>query len=154
MGLKEELKQNKPFQSLEHEAQLNVVRTGAVLMDDVELLLKPLGISPTQFNVLRILRGSPKGLCRNDLRDRMLTRMPDVTRLLDRMEKIGWIERERDLEDRRMVWTRITEKGLQTLARTEEAVEATHRSRFAGFSPVEMQTLIELLTKVRQAQSG
>lgn len=150
MGLKEELKQNKPFQSLEHEAQLNVVRTGAILMDDVELLLKPMGISPTQFNVLRILRGSPKGLCRNDLRDRMLTRMPDVTRLLDRMEKIGWIERERDVEDRRMVWTRITDEGLRILAEVEDEVERTHRSRFASFSDQEMQTLIALLTKVRQ----
>ena len=94
--LRDEIKQNKPFESLEQEAQLNIIRTGSLLLDDVEQFLKPYGVTATQYNVLRILRGAhPAGLCRNELRDRMLTRMPDVTRLLDRMEEVGLVERER-----------------------------------------------------------
>jgi hypothetical protein len=85
--LRDEIKQNKPFTSLEQEVQLNIVRTGALLMDEAEQILRPYGITATQFNVLRILRGSePDGLCRNELRDRMLTRMPDTTG--------GWFVRE------------------------------------------------------------
>src|ERR671939_241498 len=97
--LREELKQRKPFTSLEQEAQLSVVRTSAMLVDAFERMLKPYGITATQYNVLRILRGAePDGLCRNDLRDRMITRMPDVTRLLDRMEEAGLVARSRDNE--------------------------------------------------------
>ena len=78
--LRDELRQTRPFQSLEQEAHLNLMRTAAVLTDRFELMLKPAGITPQQFNVLRILRGAgPDGLCRNELRDRMLTRMPDMT---------------------------------------------------------------------------
>ena len=82
--LRDDLRQNKPFKSLHEEAMLNVVRTSATMTDAIEEFVKPHGISSTQYNVLRILRGAePAGLCRNELRDRMLTRMPDVTRLLD-----------------------------------------------------------------------
>src|ERR1044072_8765323 len=116
MTLRDEIKQTKPFSSLEQEARLNIVRTGAMMMDEIEQFLKPYGVTATQYNVLRMLRGSePDGLCRNELRDRMLTRMPDVTRLLDRMEEAGLVERKRDSEDRRMVTSRITKKASQLL---------------------------------------
>lgn len=89
-NLRDEIKQRKPFRTLHEEAALNVVRTSAMLSDTFERVLKPYGITATQYNVLRILRGSePDGLCRNEIRDRMLTRMPDVTRLLDRMGGCG-----------------------------------------------------------------
>src|SRR3982751_2286899 len=100
-SLQQDLKQKKPFRTLQQEAYLAVVRTSTTLTDAMEDLLKPSGISATQFNVLRILRGSgAEGLCRNALRDRMLTRMPDMTRLLDRMEEAGLGGRAREGEGR------------------------------------------------------
>src|SRR5215216_2640027 len=108
-SLQDDIQQRKPFSSIQQEAFLSVVRTSASLTDAMEDLLKPHGLSTTQYNVLRILRGSrPDGLCRNELRDRMLTRMPDMTRLLDRMEESGLVTRSRERDDRRMVLTRIT----------------------------------------------
>src|SRR5688500_12106387 len=106
--LREELRQSRPFATPSHEAHLSVLRTAAVLTDAIEQALRPYGITGAQYNVLRILRGSPDGLCRNEVRDRMLTRMPDVTRLLDRMEDAGLIWRARGVEDRRLVTTRLT----------------------------------------------
>jgi DNA-binding MarR family transcriptional regulator len=149
--LLEELRQTKPFASLEEEALLSIVRTSAVLMDEFEQMLKPHGITATQYNVLRILRGSePGGLCRNELRDRMLTRMPDVTRLLDRMEEAGLVERARGAEDRRMVGTRITKDALRLLAKLDKVVADDQKRRFQGVSGKQLQSLIDVLGKVRQ----
>ena len=151
MSLRDEIKQTKPFSSLEQEAQLNIVRTGAMMMDEIEQFLKPYGVTATQYNVLRILRGSePDGLCRNELRDRMLTRMPDVTRLLDRMEESGLVARTREDEDRRMVRSRITSVGLKLLADVDGATLEEHRRRFEKLDDDQMRTLIDLLTLVRQ----
>ena len=152
--LQAELKQNKPFHSIEQEALLSVVRTSAHLMDRFELFLRPYGITGTQYNVLRILRGSePEGLCRNELRDRMLTRMPDVTRLLDRMEEAGLVERTRDNEDRRMVTSRITKKSLELLAQLDPLVAENEKQSFSGISPDQIQTLIDVLEVVRRADA-
>ncbi|HEX7940476.1 MAG TPA: MarR family transcriptional regulator, partial [Gemmatimonadaceae bacterium] len=131
--LQQDLKQKKPFRSLQQEAYLSVVRTSTSLMDAMEDLVKARGISATQYNVLRILRGSgAEGLCRNELRDRMLTRMPDMTRLLDRMEDAGLVVRAREGDDRRMVMTRITEKGRRLLDELDAPVMALHRKQMAG----------------------
>lgn len=149
--LREELKQRKPFTSLEQEAQLSVIRTSAMLVDAFERMLKPYGITSTQYNVLRILRGAePDGLCRNDLRDRMLTRMPDVTRLLDRMEESGLIDRTRETSDRRMVMTRITAKGKRLLDELEDDVEREHERAFGALTKEQMRTLIAHLAAVRE----
>ncbi|HUQ80727.1 MAG TPA: MarR family transcriptional regulator [Gemmatimonadaceae bacterium] len=149
--LRDEIKQTKPFTSLEQEAQLNIVRTGAVLLDDVEQLLRPYGITATQYNVLRILRGSePGGLCRNELRDRMITRMPDMTRLLDRMEDAGLVVRSREDEDRRMVRSRISAAGLKLLSDLDDVVVLEHKRRFEQLDEAQIHTLIELLTLIRQ----
>jgi DNA-binding MarR family transcriptional regulator len=149
--LRDEIKQNKPFDSLEQEAQLNIIRTSSLLLDDIEQLLRPYGVTATQYNVLRILRGSePGGLCRNELRDRMLTRMPDVTRLLDRMEEVGFVARSREDDDRRMVRTRITATGLKLLADVDIGAEREFKSRLQMLSESQLQTLIDLLTIVRQ----
>jgi DNA-binding MarR family transcriptional regulator len=148
--LREELRQRKPFSGLEQEAQLGVVRTASLLVDAFEQMLKPYGITATQYNVLRILRGAePEGLCRNDLRDRMLTRMPDVTRLLDRMEDAKLVARARDSEDRRMVSTRITPKGLRLLDELDDPVTQEHMRRFHHLTKAQLKTLIELLDAVR-----
>jgi DNA-binding MarR family transcriptional regulator len=150
--LREELKQNKPFNSIEQEALLSVVRTSALLMDRFELFLRPYGITSTQYNVLRILRGAePDGLCRNELCDRMLTRMPDVTRLLDRMEEAGLVERTRESDDRRMVSSRITKKASQLLATLDPLVAENERQSFSGITPDRIQTLIDVLDAVRNA---
>jgi DNA-binding MarR family transcriptional regulator len=149
--LLEELRQTRPFASLEEEALLAIIRTSAVLMDDFDQMLKPHGITATQYNVLRILRGAePNGLCRNELRDRMLTRMPDVTRLLDRMEEAGLVERARGDEDRRMVGTRITKGALRLLAKLDKVVAEDQKRRFVGVSAKQLQSLIDVLGTLRQ----
>lgn len=149
--LRDEIKQRKPFTSVEQEALLNIVRTGSLLMDEIEQFLKPYNITATQYNVLRILRGSePEGLCRNELRDRMLTRMPDVTRLLDRMEDAGLVARARETEDRRMVRSRITAAGLGLLDEIDELARDEEKKRLGKLDATQLRTLIELLTIVRQ----
>jgi len=149
--LQEEIKQTKPFSSLEQEAHLSVIRTAAILMDEVEKFLRPYEITGTQYNVLRILRGAePDGLCRNEVRDRMLTRMPDMTRLLDRMEDAGLVVRSRERDDRRMVLTRISPRGQKLLADIDDAVQKEHKTRFNRLNDSELRTVIELLAKVRQ----
>jgi DNA-binding MarR family transcriptional regulator len=152
-SLQQDLKQKKPFRSLQQEAYLSVVRTATLLTDAMEDLVKSQGISATQYNVLRILRGSgADGLCRNALRDRMLTRMPDMTRLLDRMEEAGLVVRVREGEDRRMVMTRITEKGRQLLDDLDAPVMALHRKQMAGLTDAQLRLLSDLLTLVREGR--
>ena len=148
--LQHDLKQKKPFRSLQQEAYLSVVRTATTLTDAMEDLVKARGISATQYNVLRILRGSgAEELCRNELRDRMLTRMPDMTRLLDRMEDAGLVVRAREGDDRRMVMTRITEKGRRLLDDLDAPVMALHRKQMAGLTDAQLRSLSDLLTLVR-----
>lgn len=148
--LQAELRQRKPFSSLQQEAHLNVVRTGALLQHAFEQLLKPYGISNTQYNVLRILRGAePDGLCRNELRDRLLTRMPDVTRLLDRMEFVGLVARSRDGTDRRQVSTRITTEGRRLVDELDAVVAAEHQRCLGHLNKQQLAMLIELLTIAR-----
>ncbi len=153
--LKEDLRQRKGFRSLQQEAFLNVLRPSSTLTDDLDELLRPYGISATQYNVLRILRGSgPDGLCRNELRDRMLTRMPDMTRLLDRMEEAGWVTRAREREDRRMVLTRISVAGQELLKELDAPVDALHRTQLDRLTDDQLRSLIDLLTLVREGGVG
>lgn len=153
--LQQDLRQTKPFSSLQQEAYLSVVRTSSTLTDMVEDLLKPFGISGTQYNVLRILRGAgDEGLCRNELRDRMLTRMPDMTRLLDRMEEAGLVTRSRERDDRRMVLTRITARGRELLSQLDRPMNDLHRKQLAQLDDDQLRSLIDLLTLVRQSGGG
>ena len=153
--LQEDLRQTKPFGSLQQEAYLSVVRTTSALTDRVEDLLKPYGISATQYNVLRILRGAGQGgLCRNELRDRMLTRMPDMTRLLDRMEEAGLVRRSREQEDRRMVLTQITARGKELLGELDRPMTELHRDQLAALTKEQLRTLIDLLTAIREGNGG
>ena len=154
-SLQQDLRQTKPFSSLQHEAYLSVVRTSSTLTDRVEDVLKPYGISATQYNVLRILRGAGKGgLCRNELRDRMLTRMPDMTRLLDRMEDAGLVTRSRERDDRRMVLTQITARGRELLGELDRPMAQLHREQLSPLSDEQLRSLIDLLTLVREGSSG
>ena len=150
-SLRTEIKQNKPFGALEQEVQLNLERTTAVLGHAFAEGLKEYGITPTQYNVLRILRGAGEnGLCRNEVRDRLIAQVPDVTRLLDRLEESGLIERERSTTDRRLVSTRITTAGLALLKKLDEPVLDLHRRLLGHLSEKELSTLNELLVRARE----
>jgi DNA-binding MarR family transcriptional regulator len=151
--LRDEIRQTQAFKSLEQEAHLNVIRTAGVLLDGIEQVLKPFGITGAQFNVLRILRGAePQGLCRNDVRDRMVTRMPDMTRMLDRMERAGLVSRCRDSDDRRMVTTRITPAGLDLLSLVDDEVVAEHKRRLGHMSQEQLQALVDLASLARDPE--
>jgi len=151
--LRQELKQEKPFRSLHQEAQLNLVRTANLMTDQFEQMLRPYGITATQYNVLRILRGAePAGLCRHEVSARLLNRMPDATRLLDRMEDAELVTRARGTEDRRMVKTHLTEKGLALVDSLDEAVEAEHLKQLGHLSGEQLESLIDLLTLVRSTK--
>lgn len=148
--LKDEIRQSKPFASLEQEAFLSIGRTGALLGAAFERMLKPYGISATQYNVLRILRGAePDGLCRHEVGGRLLTSTPDVTRLLDRMEEAGLVTRVRSTEDRRMVTTRLTERGRELVDSLDQPVMEEHRRRLGHLTPEQLRTLIDLLSQAR-----
>lgn len=148
--LRDAIRQTRPFDSLEQEALLNIDRTAAVLMHAFAEELKAHDITPTQFNVLRILRGAGEGgLCRNDIRDRLVAQVPDVTRLIDRMEEGGLVARARDTSDRRLVTTRITARGLKLLARLDTPVVEMHRRQLGHMTRRQLRTLVELLTLAR-----
>lgn len=149
--LLDEIRQRKPFASLAQEAHLNLARTQAMLDEGLERVLKPFGISGTQYNVLRILRGAaPDGLCRNEVRDRLLTRMPDVTRLLDRMEEAGLVTRTRDSADRRLVTTRLTARGRKLVDSLDAPVAEEHERALAHLGEARLRSLVQLLTLARQ----
>lgn len=148
--LRDELRQEKPFRSLREEALLNIARTEAVVRERIERVLAPHGLSMTQYNVLRILRGAgPQGLCRNDIGQRLISRMPDVTRLLDRMEGAGLVSRVRSTEDRRLVNTTLTRRGRALVDELDADVARAHEAQLGHLSKDELRTLIELLTLVR-----
>ena len=149
--LRDEIKQSRPFDSLEQEALLSIERTAAVLMHRFADSLKAHGITPTQYNVLRILRGAGSaGLCRNEIRDRLVAQVPDVTRLLDRMEESNMVERERAEDDRRHVTTRITRDGLKLLKRLDAPVAESHAQQLGHMSPEQLKSLIALLAQARE----
>lgn len=152
-ALRDEIRQSKPFDTPEQEAWLSILRTAACFEHAMTDFFRAYGITPTQYNVLRILRGAgSSGLCRNDVRDRMISRVPDATRLLDRMESLGLIERSRDSEDRRFVTARITDRGLELLEQLDEPVLELHRERLGGLDGEDVQVLIDLLDRIRTAE--
>jgi DNA-binding MarR family transcriptional regulator len=149
--LQEELKQNKPFKCPEEEAALNVLRTAGMLDRAMSQALKPHGITPTQYNVLRILRGAGEnGLCRNEVGERLIREVPDVTRLLDRMEEMDLIGRHRGGSDRRFVTTKITPKGLELADRLDDDVHQANKRLLGHLSPEQLQTLVSLLEIARE----
>jgi DNA-binding MarR family transcriptional regulator len=149
--LRNEIKQSRPFGSLEQEAMLNIARTDAMLGYSIIEALKSYDVTPTQYNVLRILRGAgQKGLCREDIRERLISQVPDVTRLLDRLEQAGLVGRERDADDRRLVTTRITDAGLELLGNLDRPISEAHRKQLGHMTKAELRTLIALLEKARQ----
>jgi DNA-binding MarR family transcriptional regulator len=133
----------------EETAFLDLMRTTDILSRGLVKVLKSEGLSPTQYNVLRILRGAPEGLPCGEIADRMITRDPDITRLLDRLEKRALISRCRETKDRRMVMARITPEGLKLLDRLDEPVETAHRKQLGHLGQERLRALKELLYAAR-----
>ena len=149
--LRHDLRQTKPFPSPETEAALSVLRTAALLGSAVAETLKPHGLTPTQYNVLRILRGAGSGgLCRYEVADRLLTPGPDVTRLLDRLEDAGLTSRSRDPEDRRHVRAQISDDGLDLLADLDGVLDALHREQVGHLGEDRLRALSDLLAAARE----
>jgi len=137
--------------SPEEAAFLDLMRTADILSRGLVLVLKTEDLSATQYNVLRILRGSADGLACGEIANRMITRDPDVTRLLDRLEKRGLISRRRETRDRRLVTARITPEGLKLLARLDEPVQEAHRRQLGHLGPERLRAVAELLRAARSA---
>ncbi len=149
-SLQREIKQRKPFDSIEEEVFLNLQRTAESLMGGLAEVLKAFDLTATQYNVLRILKGAgAAGLPCREVSDRMVTRDPDVTRLLDRLEAQGLVERERLTTDRRVVVARISAAGLAVLVRTNPAVTAFLKSAMTSLDPRALTSLNASLETLR-----
>jgi DNA-binding MarR family transcriptional regulator len=148
--IQQELKLTKSLGSLEEEVFLNVQRTANVLNQGLNALLKQFDLTGTQYNVLRILRGAgPAGLAAGEIGERMITRDPDVTRLLDRLEKRGLAERWRCTDDRRVVWTRITPVGVELIAPLDGPILELHARMLSPLGTERLQLLVALLEEAR-----
>jgi DNA-binding MarR family transcriptional regulator len=153
--LQREIKQRKPFASLREEVVLSIARTSAVLTHSLEHALKAHGVTPTQYNVLRILRGAaPEGLCRYEIGERLITPGPDVSRLLDRMTSSGLLTRERSSTDRRLVVARITPRGLNVLEALDRPSQEIVDAQLQHMSDEQLLALRELLELARSPQSS
>jgi DNA-binding MarR family transcriptional regulator len=150
--LQKELKQGKPFRSLEEEIVLNVARTAEYLAGAISNVLKTADLTVTQYNVLRILRGAgAEGLTCSEISDRMVTKESDVTRLLDRVENRGFISRERPATNRRIVLARITDEGLRVLEELDETIDELNRNLVGHLGKEKQKTLNELLEAIRKS---
>lgn len=146
-----EIKQRKPFNCREEELFLNILRSSDLLQRRIGEVLKASELSSTQYNVLRILRGAgSEGLACGEISNRMVTRDPDITRLLDRLEKRGLVARSREKEDRRVVTARITQAGLDLLKKLDEPVIQMHRAQLGHLETKQQETLIRLLEIARE----
>ena len=148
--LQQELKQTKAMPSLAEESLLNIVRTADVLLQSLTLLMKPYQISPTQYNVLRILRGAgDQGVSCKEIAARLVARDPDITRLMDRLEQRGLIVRDRAKEDRRIVTHRLTPAGLDLMTELQRPLEAANRQFTKDLEPAELRKLVDVLEQIR-----
>ena len=134
---------------VEDQIFVTLLRASDSLASQGDQLMKVHGLTSAQYNVLRILRGAgPDGLPCNAIGERMISRDPDMTRLLDRMEKRQLISRERQKEDRRVVKARITDDGLKLLKKMDAPIRELHKSQFAHMTSARLKTLMDLLTEV------
>jgi MarR family transcriptional regulator, organic hydroperoxide resistance regulator len=151
--LREEIKQNKPFSGLEQEALLNIRRTSGYIEHLFQQLLKQRGLTEPQYNVLRILRGAGRdGLRCAEIGERMINRDPDITRLLDRLERQHLIERRRDGSDRRVIHACISASGARLLKELDPVVESAGIAMLKRMSRDRVGLLIDLMEEVRQGR--
>ena len=150
-SLKQEIVQESPFSSAEEEALLNVMRTSDTLHRAFHRRIRKWGITSTQYNVLRILRGAqPRGLTCAALGSRMITAEPDITRLLARLKVLKLIRQHRDRSDRRVVWTQISEDGLELLKSMDPLIEQLPHEMLGHISQPELAEFIRLLELARE----
>lgn len=153
--LKEEIRQNKPFAGLEQEALLNIRRTSGYVEHIMQQKLKDWKLTDSQYNVLRILRGAgPEGLRCTEIGERMITRDPDITRLLNRLERRRLVVRHRDMRDRRVVHIRISAVGSALLSELDPVVEAAAIAVLGHLTQDKLALLIDLLEDVRGGHCG
>jgi DNA-binding MarR family transcriptional regulator len=153
-GLQAELKQNAPFPSREQEAYLALLRTADALQARVEARLKDFGLTGTQYNALRILRGAGRdGLPCREIGARMITHDPDITRLLNRLEDRGFVVRTRALHDLRVIYSKITAAGLKLLREMDGPIEKHSREMLQHVGQNKLRQLIELLELVRGTEA-
>jgi DNA-binding MarR family transcriptional regulator len=151
----QDIKQSKPFPTKSQEAYVALLRTADDAKRFVSLVLEPEDVTLQQYNVLRILRGAGRGgLPTLAVAERMIERTPGVTRLIDRMERKKWVVRERCTEDRRRVWCRITQDGLDLLDRLNEPMVAVDEALAGALGPEELVTLLGYLDRVRAHMSA
>lgn len=149
--LQAEIKKKLPFEHPEEEAMLNLLRTADRLQIQLDRLLRSYGFTASQYNVLRILRGEGKPLPCLEIASRLITAVPAITALLDRLEEAGLIVRERSVEDRRVVYIAITPKALEQLARVDQPLQEMHRRLLGHLSSAEIKQLSSLLEKARNS---
>ena len=146
----DEIKQSRPFRSKGHEAYVTLLRTADDSKRFVSQVLEPEGVTLQQYNVLRILRGAGEdGLPTLSVAERMIERTPGVTRLIDRMEKKGWVRRQRCTEDRRRVWCLITDEGQQLLTRLDGPIDAVDDVVSGALDEEELEAFIEYMNRIR-----
>jgi DNA-binding MarR family transcriptional regulator len=149
-NLQHELKKRQPFESPEQEAALNVLRTSDRLQIRLARLLREHGLTPSQYNVLRILRGEGGPLPVLEIASRTITVVPGITGLIDRLEQAGLVSRLRCDRDRRVIYVALTDHGAATLAALDGPLAALHRKLLGHLSRAELNDLIRLLEKVRE----
>jgi DNA-binding MarR family transcriptional regulator len=148
--LQQEIHQTKAIRLLEEEAALNIVRTADVLMLALAGLLKPYQLSPTQYNVLRILRGAGKdGASCKEIGQRLVARDPDITRLMDRLEQRGLVLRDRSTKDRRVVRHQLSKAGLDLTNELDSPIEALHQKTMRHMKAEKLRDLVGLLEEIR-----
>jgi MarR family transcriptional regulator, 2-MHQ and catechol-resistance regulon repressor len=148
--LQRELKKRGPFASSEQEVILNIARTGDQLLVRVERLLREYGLTGSQYNVLRILRGEGRPLQMAEIAGRMIQAVPGITGLIDRLEGAGFVRRQRATEDRRVIFVEITASALAVLGRLDEPLVALEKKLIGGLTQAEQRDLNRLLEKIRE----
>jgi len=151
--LQHELKKKRPFESLEQEAALNIVRTSDRLQLCLARLMREHGLTPSQHNVLRILRGEGKPLPILEIASRTVAVVPGITGLIDRLEHAGFVNRLRCEKDRRVIYVALTDAGVGILAGLDEPLEALYRNTLGHLSQAELKELIRLVEKLREPLS-
>ena len=148
-GIQKELKKKGAFKSLEQEATLNILRTSDQFDNRLGRLFREFGLTSSQYNVLRILRGEGKPLPSLEIADRMIQVVPAITGLIDRLEKQDLVTRRRCEEDRRVVYIEITPKAAAILGKLDQPLNDLHLQLMGQLSKGELAELIRLLEKVR-----
>ena len=150
-GLQRELKKKRPFDSPEQEAVINLLRTSDRFQNQFGKLFRQFGITASQYNVLRILRGEGQPMPCLEIADRMIQVVPAITGLLDRLEKQEFVVRRRCSEDRRVVYVELTDKARELLAKMDEPVMEMHRQLIGHLSPQQLKQLSRLLEQARRS---